>query len=47
MLCTQGFGDELEPFDSEIERTFQQRRKEHKQKQQHQMADDQNIPVQI
>lgn len=45
MLRTQG--NELEPFDSEIERTFRRRRKEHTQKQQYQMADNQNIPVQI
>ncbi|XP_022860904.1 uncharacterized protein LOC111381360 [Olea europaea var. sylvestris] len=45
MLCAQG--DDLEPFDSEIERTFRRRRKEHKQKQQHQMADNQQIHIPI
>ncbi|XP_022897561.1 uncharacterized protein LOC111411243 [Olea europaea var. sylvestris] len=41
--------DDLEPFDSEIERAFRRRRKEHKQKQQHQMADNQqiHIPIQL
>ncbi|XP_022891637.1 uncharacterized protein LOC111406443 [Olea europaea var. sylvestris] len=45
MLRAQG--DDLEPFDSEIERTFRRRRKEHKQKQQHQMADKQQIHIPI
>ncbi|CAA2971797.1 guanylate-binding 4 [Olea europaea subsp. europaea] len=45
MLRAQG--DDLEPFDSEIERTFRRRRKEHKQKQQHQMADNQQIHIPI
>ncbi|XP_022878730.1 uncharacterized protein LOC111396550 [Olea europaea var. sylvestris] len=42
MLRAQG--DNLEPFDSKIERTFRQRRRGYKQKQQHQMADNLNNP---
>jgi hypothetical protein len=45
MLRAQG--DDLEPFDSEIERTFRRRRREYKQKQQHQMADNLNNPIPI